>query len=250
MLFLTSYLCHKGKIRENNEDAVLIMDSFIRDNQGEISLMYDNKGFFLAVADGMGGANSGEIASEITLKTIKNSSPDNTDELIKSLRKSKENIKEFVKNHHENTGTGTAVAGIYIKENNGIVFNVGDCRVYKKRGGFLMRISRDHSVVENLLEQGLIAPEEMRKHPKRNVITSAISSDGDIDDFEIYTRNIKIQDGDVFLICSDGLWDMLEDEEMESCMQVSGVVRCLFDKAMENGGKDNISIILVEAKDE
>jgi protein phosphatase len=237
------YLCHPGKVREHNEDGILVHLRFIRDERGGEEIEVGDSPVTVAVADGVGGAEAGEVASEFVLRTLAGTPARSVEEVIEVLRACQKELKVHARSFPEKVQMASTVAGIVFQEGKGIVFNVGDSRVYRERFGYLVRVSKDHSVVERLVEAGVISPEETRNHPQRHIITSAIGvEDGD---FEVFVREIPISVGDRFLICSDGLWEMLSEEEMEACLRSEEPLSSYFERAMERGGMDNISIVLV-----
>lgn len=243
MRLKVEYLCHPGKARVHNEDGILVHLRFIRDEKGREEIEVGDSPVTVAVADGVGGAEAGEVASELVLRTLAGTPARSAEEVIEALRVCQEGLKVHARSISEPVQMASTVAGIVFWEGKGIVFNVGDSRVYRERFGYLVRISKDHSVVEHLVEAGIISPEETRNHPQRHIITSAIGvEDGG---FEVFVREIPVSVGDCFLICSDGLWEMLSEEEMEACLRSEEPLSSYFEQAMERDGTDNISIVLV-----
>ncbi len=249
MIHKVAYFTNKGKVRPNNEDALLVGDRVF----GEADFQkcryeeFEGENLLLAVADGMGGHAGGEIAARFTLETLVQESPlKEKDEVIKALHKARERLEEYVKDNPYLFGLGCAVAGLAIWDRKAVAFNVGDCRVYRFIGGRLMKLTRDHSVVEELLLDGLITPEEARSHPERNILTSAVIGDGYATEMKVFTAEVDISAGGKFLICSDGLWDELEDEEIKMCM--SSEDPCVEFLSLLSGKplRDNVSFIVSE----
>jgi protein phosphatase len=139
---------------------------------------------------------------------------------------------------------GAAVSGVLFREKSALVFNCGDCRVYRFSGGRLERVSRDHSVVQELFEQGAIDEEGMRTHPKKNVITSAVSVN--MSNFGgIYSVPLSRIASDEFFICSDGVWEVLSGAEIADFLAGRVSSGELFEKMMERGCHDNVSFIKI-----
>ncbi|MCS7204774.1 MAG: hypothetical protein NZ853_03675 [Leptospiraceae bacterium] len=248
------YYTHRGKVRKNNEDSILIQDRLYHEvnfenlketeiNQNEI---------LLCVADGLGGHEKGEIASFLVLDTLRKSKIKNQNDLLNSLSYSKQVLNEYAKKNPNAFGLGTVIAGIFFMSEYAIVFNVGDCRVYLyNKEKKLARISKDHSVVEELKDRGFLLEGEERYHPEKHVVTSWISGDNESKIPKVFFRSYPISffRGGRILICSDGLWEAIPGEDMEQCFVLDNpqfVGECLIRKTFLNGAFDNISFILVE----
>ena len=249
MRLKVSYITNRGKFREKNEDALLVAGELLAETSLSSPLLRSlelSGPTLFAVADGMGGLPCGEVASRLTLDYIKDSSAEGKGELMEVLRRAKLYLDHYVETHKRCYGMGTALSGAYLKSGRAMVFNVGDCRVYLLREDKLEQLTRDHTEAYQLYLKGLIDGEELRRSPYRNLLTSAIMG-GIPEEFEVFVREEKLLEGDTYLICSDGLWDELYDEEIRECMTL-GVEeggRCLFERAYR-GGRDNISFILLK----
>jgi len=257
---ICTYYTHTGKVRKNNEDALLINDILVSqkdlDNYQLINIKDQSKYIFI-VADGMGGHNKGEVASFLVLdyfrKNFKNIH--SKEDLILTLKESKSILNRYAKEHPEAYSLGTVIAGLMIINNTVILFNIGDARIYlyKPNDSFLERISKDHSVVEELKDAGIITEEEVRFHPQKHIITSCIAGDNES---SIKSYFIKEYQLDFFyhsyvLLCSDGLWEMLSKEELLQCFNLnesSLISECLIKKSFFNGAFDNVSFILIKFK--
>ncbi len=241
------YYTSKGKVRDNNEDAILIQDKLISEADFEEPIEEECEGCFLfAVADGMGGHQKGEIASREALETLRRLKPRDNEELDMAIEKSRDRLEELVKQDSSCYGMGTAIAGLILKEEGyAVVFNVGDCRVYRIRENKIERLTIDHSLVEMLVARGDISREEAKQHPKRNVLTSAIIGDNYKSPLEVYKREVIILENTKFLICSDGLWEELEEEELLRLAN-SETKSEFFDILKDKPLKDNLSFILLE----
>lgn len=203
------------------------------------------------VADGMGGHNAGDYASRNTVETIIKE-VENTQEkypnriLDEAIRKANSHIIELAQNCEELSGMGTTVVAATINDSELVVANVGDSRLYVLDGE-LKQITIDHSLVEEMVRMGGLDRAEARNHPKKNIITRAI---GALDTVKVDFFEVELKKGDMVLLCSDGLTNMLEDKEIEAILKEAGSIREKADKlisaANENGGKDNIAVVLIE----
>lgn len=242
-----SYITNIGRFRYRNEDAILTVSRVFSETSMDHPMyeIVDVSGTVpFAVADGMGGHPCGERASGLVLEFLRGVEPRSEEEVRGLLLRAKGILDSYVEESPECFGMGTAVAGMFVSESRAFVFNVGDCRVYRRRET-LERLTRDHTVVQELFERGLIDEEGMRSHPERNFLTSAIIG-GYPERPDVFTREITVAKGDVFLICSDGLWDEVSKSFMDECLRGGvreGGVR-LFEEAYRGGG-DNISFIIL-----
>jgi protein phosphatase len=246
-----AYFTNVGSVRKNNEDAILIQDKIIWNiSLNKVYFEYiKNKYIILAVADGMGGHERGEIAAKVTLETLKELKPKNSNELREAILKARDKLEEYKKEYPEALGLGTALAGLIINEDDGIAFNVGDCRVYKKIGKFLRRLTKDHTLAEELVDRGILTEEEVLSFPNRNVLTSAIIGDNYQTNVQIYTKEIKVKDNDIFLICSDGLWETFRGEELEKFFSSDSIKEIAKNIIQGLKGKilrDNVSFVLAK----
>ena len=230
-----SALTHRGRRRDANQDAVL----------AEYPLF--------VVADGMGGHIGGEIASASTVDRLRAVAAKG-DVAPKTIETALARAVNDIAAHPETTdeGTGTTVTGVYLDltgdEPTWVTLNVGDSRVYLFRDGGLAQVTTDHSVVQELIAAGRLTPEEAENHPYGNVITRAIGpSDGVAPD---YVR-LEVVDGDRFVICSDGLTKELTDYGiLHFLLQHDDPTEAaddMLEAALENGGRDNVTIIVLNA---
>lgn len=233
------FFSHRGKIRKNNEDALLIGDKIYAGTNFEEVVCRESNSFIFSVADGMGGYEGGELASRIVLETFKEIKPADSESLNFCLKEAKKRLEDYVAQKPELVNMGSTLAGIILRENRLLVFNIGDCRVYRVLPKRSIRLSRDHSLVERLILEGVITKEEAKNHPQRHVITSALMIR---ENFEVYTTEVELLENDRFLICSDGLWEEREDFS-ELFEDPKKFVKELFDKYSL---KDNFSFIAME----
>lgn len=226
---------HRGRRREANQDAVLAMFPLF------------------VVADGMGGHVGGEIASASTIERLR-AVAKKGDVSPKTIERALARAVADIASHADTTdeGTGTTVTGVYLDlsgpEPTWVTLNVGDSRVYLFRDGGLAQVTTDHSVVQELIASGRLRPEEAENHPYGNVITRAIGpSDGVSPD---YVR-LEVVDGDRFVVCSDGLTKELTDYGILHFLlqhdDPTDAVDDMLEAALENGGRDNVTIIVLTA---
>jgi len=165
-----------------------------------------------------------------------------------ALYLAKENLEQYVKENPDAYNLGCTLAGLIIRGTKAIAFNVGDCRVYRINGNYFEQITKDHSIVQTLFDEGIITEEEMRFHPRRNVITSSVSGDGRSDSIHVFSHKISLRNYDIFFICSDGIWGCFSHDELEMIYQrFQGYDFCekLLTAALARKASDNISGILL-----
>jgi PPM family protein phosphatase len=246
-----------GVVRRHNEDSILALELAITGNAETLAV-----GLF-AVADGVGGNQGGEIASNTALRALaagvvktlgataaktKNNGPVHKD-VMKILTKSAQTANREVlkKAAALKNDMGTTLAGVLVTGNTAEVINAGDSRVYLHNRQGLEQITKDHSLVASLVEAGEITPEEIYTHPRRNIITRCLGTQPEIETDQ-FTR--EIHEGEALVICSDGLWEMVRDQEIAEIIGVAENVQSACDKlvgaANRNGGTDNISVIIVK----
>ena len=228
-----------GRIRPLNEDSYFVSEP-------------DQSGTVLAiVADGMGGHNAGEVASGkavgIVQKDVLGKCGKNAkDVLVKAVNDANREIYEMSVNARNLSGMGTTMTACVAEEHNVTAVQVGDSRLYLIRGEKITQITKDHSLVEMLLENGKITKEEARRHPQKNIITRAVGTDKTVE-ADIY--EFRAEAGDVILLCSDGLVNRVEDEEILSFINLSETLNDAANKLVAEaetaGGTDNITVILI-----
>lgn len=232
-----------GKIRERNEDKFHVSED----------------GHILMVADGMGGHKAGEVASSIAVEAIAEfftverrrtlAAEGVTLEtlLTEALEYAHGKVREAAQGRDDNRGMGTTLVLACLQGSRLYSCHVGDVRCYIQRGSTLEQITKDHSVVGALVRAGQLTPEQGRTHPNKNEVLQAIGLSDGINP-EVNVR--ELQEGDRVLLCSDGLWEALSDEEIFSIIGWEGTMRqCatqLVDRANQAGGYDNITVVLYE----
>ena len=202
------------------------------------------------VADGMGGHNAGDYASKYAIATIVEEIEKSKDTTVAALenaiRKANAHIRAKSRENEELSGMGTTVVAATIEGDMMCVANVGDSRLYVINKE-IKQITVDHSLVEEMVRMGGIGRDQARVHQDKNIITRAIGAE---DEIKIDFFPVKLEKGDLILLCSDGLTNMIEDEEIRMLLlsrkDIAGKAEALVAAANQNGGKDNITVILIE----
>ncbi|XPF94929.1 PP2C family protein-serine/threonine phosphatase [Colwellia sp. RE-S-Sl-9] len=238
MMFQSSAQTHRGTVRKINEDAFLELPS-----QG-----------IWVVADGMGGHAAGDVASQLVIDTIHKKveflshSEINTDVLVDALKDSNTMLQQMSKTQFSGKVAGSTVVVLWIKDDKYHLLWVGDSRGYLLRQNLLKQITKDHSQVNDMVDEGVLAAEDAEKHPLANVITRAVGVDIELD------VDIKIDylaEGDVFLLCSDGLNKEVSDKEIEQALQPGNIIdagMALMHASLVRNARDNVTCILVKNK--
>ena len=238
-----------GKKRRKNEDACILCAP-------EDEVLFEHNGMLFAVADGMGGASAGELASHLALDTAieryyataANRSRHGIPALLReALSAANSTIFSEASKDPDRQGMGTTVSAVVVRGDCCYVAQVGDSRVYVSRGraGGAHQLTDDHSLVAERVRNGYLSEEEARKHSLRNLITRAVGIKTSVD---IDLFSLKLQRGDTILICSDGLSNLVEDEEIGKALEMSnlqGAARLLVGRALTRGGTDNITVALL-----
>ena len=225
-----------GRQRQSNEDS------------------YFERSPLFAVADGMGGARAGEVASRMAVEELASmdDSGSRAEERLREVaRGANRRIYEMAQGDSEHAGMGTTFTAVLVSGREVAVGHVGDSRLYRLREGAFERLTDDHSLVEELVRQGKLTPEEAEVHPQRSIITRALGPESDV---QVDTFTHTARDGDVYLLCSDGLSGMVSDDAMRQILAESSsledAARALIDAANANGGKDNITAVLFRVADD
>jgi protein phosphatase len=229
----TATLTDTGRRRRHNEDAFVAEPPLF------------------AVADGMGGAQAGELASSLAAAALKDSQEpggggeERVDELIQQANR---RVYERQSQDAAASGMGTTMTVALVEDGRVAFGHVGDSRAYLIRGGGLEQLTEDHSLVAELVRSGKLSPEEAEGHPQRSVITRALGTDPDVD---VDTFSVETKPGDLFLICSDGLTSMVDDETILAEVarnrdDLKGAAKALVRAANKGGGEDNITVVFFE----
>jgi protein phosphatase len=242
-----------GRIRSKNEDAIALSSTL------GIAIL----------ADGMGGYSAGEVASRIATDVLRESLEEGLDRLesqlqdllttrgrqiqnlmVESIQRANSAVIEAARVEPEYQGMGTTLVAAVFHDDKITVAHVGDSRAYRFREGELTQITRDHSLLQEQIDAGLISPEWARFSQNKNLVTRALGVDPEM---EVEIHDHPIEPGEIYLLCSDGLSDMLTDEEMCDALIMCGsslqtACDVLVQKANDNGGHDNISVILIRVQ--
>ena len=226
-----------GRKRRRNEDSYVIAPPIF------------------AVADGMGGAQAGEIASRLAAAALEDTDPgakSGAERVTSLIQEANRRVHERAIADPSTSGMGTTMT-VALVEGTTVTFgHVGDSRAYRYRDGEIEQITEDHSLVNELLKSGKLSPEEADTHPQRSVITRAVGTDPDVD---VDSFTIDAEVGDVFLICSDGLTDMVDDEDIRSVLEkfhndLDRATKSLVSAANRGGGEDNITVVAFEISED
>ena len=240
-----------GRVREHNEDTIA--------TDPDVGL--------LVLADGMGGYNAGEVASGIAVKTITNlvreglarEDLDSVDRntglsrasivLRDAITRANKIIYQTARSQAECEGMGTTVVAALFYDNRISIAHVGDSRLYRQRGSQIAQVTMDHSLLQELVDRGFYSPEEAQRAANKNYVTRALGVEPQV---EVEVQEHPVDKGDIFILCSDGLSDMVEDEDIRLTISTFGanldtVAKQLIQLANENGGRDNVSVVLAQA---
>ncbi len=235
----------KGAVRDNNEDAYLINKMVMSQAQLESDI---RPPFITAVADGVGGEAAGEVASHLALELLGSVRYNRRVNIFTKIMNIHGKLKKYGASHGDANNMQTTLCALAVDEDErAYLVNVGDSRMYRCRGGELRQLSTDQSLVQMLYEQGRITRDEKRTHAGRNVIFPVLGNAADDPTPEITEIDGGIKEGDLIIICTDGLSDYLTTGEFEDTlalpMHLSKRLRRLVDLAIKNGSPDNITVI-------
>jgi protein phosphatase len=205
------------------------------------------------VADGMGGAQAGEVASKLAVEEFQRDLPDDgsaEERLTERIKSANRRIYELSRSEQELAGMGTTLTAAYLDDSDLAVAHVGDSRAYIFRDGTLGRLTQDHSLVGFLIAQGKLTEEQAAEHPQRSIITRALGIEGDV---EVDTWSYPVRAGDVVLLCSDGLTSMIDEKQIAAILQAEANLdragEGLIAAANQAGGRDNITVVLFRLED-
>ena len=239
-----------GRVRKNNEDAFL----------AEPALR------IFAVADGMGGHAAGEVASGLAMDTLREAIargtqrkespycpdqtavPSSSNLLVKGIQLANQAIYQSSREKEEYEGMGTTVVAVYFSNSSSVVAHVGDSRLYHLRGQTIEQVTEDHSLVWEQFRQGFISKAALPSSPMKNIVTRALGMNPAVD---VDVKELSLQMGDLLLLCSDGLTDLILDEELVRTVDASSgdlerACGDLISLANRRGGKDNITVLLIQ----
>ena len=233
MIGQVAKLTDTGRKRRRNEDAYVVQPPLF------------------AVADGMGGAQAGEVASKLAKAALEDTDPgalSGPERVISLIQEANRRVHERSNADPATSGMGTTMTVALVEGSSVAIGHVGDSRAYLVRDGRLEQLTEDHSLVNELLKSGKLSPEEAETHPQRSVITRAVGTDPDVD---VDSFTIDTQEGDIFVICSDGLTDMVDDDDLLDVIEhnlgdLDHAARELVGAANRGGGEDNITVVAFE----
>jgi len=224
-----------GRKRRHNEDAYVFEPPLF------------------AIADGMGGAQAGEVASRLAAAALKESGVAEGGErrIVDLVQEANRRVYDRSSTDPNTSGMGTTITVALVEDGQVAFGHVGDSRAYLIRDGTMEQVTEDHSLVNELLKSGKLSPEEAESHPQKSVITRALGTDPDVD---VDTFTIDAVTGDVFLLCSDGLTDMVDEETILDLVErnrrdIDAALKALVRAANRGGGEDNITVIAFEITD-
>lgn len=240
---------HVGLKRSQNEDCYSIVEL-------ESENASDEKRFVFAVADGIGGDEFGEIASRMACERLSRlqgqevpleTAPCKT--FLRSLFFSIDlDLKRYAALHPECLHMGTTLSCLVLNRDSAIVSHVGDSRIYRLRGGAMEQLTSDHTFVQEMIDMGEVTPGGAKHHPLRNVLTRAIGTQERLEEVDVFSFEVK--SADRFLLCSDGLTDMVSGEAIASILNggkdLESTARELMHAAIQNGGKDNVTLVAID----
>jgi PPM family protein phosphatase len=238
MLGHSTALSHAGRKRRHNEDSYVVQPPLF------------------AVADGMGGANAGEVASSLAAAALQETDGEGTNgeaRVSALIQEANRRVFRRATEDREASGMGTTMTVALVEDDRVAIGHVGDSRAYLYRDGSLEQLTDDHSLVAELVRSGKLSPEEAEIHPQRSVITRAVGTEPDVD---VDTFSVEGAAGDLFLICSDGLTDMVDegtilDALVSNRQDLKAAAKALVNAANKGGGEDNITVVFFElASDE
>lgn len=231
-----------GRVRSRNEDAI----------HAELpeSPAVDSGGWLGVVADGVGGRPAGQVASALAVKTIvdvfygSEFVHDDRERLVSAVRQANKVVLERSRTCVEESGMATAVTAAAVWPRRLLVAHVGDGRAYLLHAGNLRRLTRDHTLVDKLVQEGALAPELAQSHPQRHVITRAIGTD---DEVQIDVSDVRLRRGDVVMLCTDGLHGVVTDTNIRAVLGSGSkdAAGALVAEANKAGGPDNVSVVVV-----
>jgi len=243
-----AYRSDVGRVRQVNEDCAW---AELKDS-GLVAAI---------VADGMGGHQAGDVASALAMDTFRDALKDKSGVLTKDERKmlirqailqANEVVFDTATRNERYHNMGTTVVAVLVHADTGVIGHIGDSRAYLLRDGELSRLTEDHTLVNELAKSGQLTAEEAANHPRRNVLTRALGTDAEV---EVDIRSIAWHTGDMLLLCSDGLTNMVEEKVIQETMQSSELeleakAELLVQLALQAGGDDNITVVLLHHADD
>ena len=236
MIARVAMITDTGRKRRRNEDAYVCEPPLF------------------AIADGMGGAQAGEVASRLAAAALKERGPEalaGEQRIVELIQAANRRVYDRSSTDPNTSGMGTTMTVALVEDGRVAFGHVGDSRAYLIREGRMEQLTEDHSLVNELMKSGKLSREEAETHPQRSVITRALGTDPDVD---VDTFSVSAQTGDLFLLCSDGLTDMVSEDAILGVVEhhrddIDGALRALVKEAYRGGGEDNITVVAFEIAD-
>jgi len=232
-----------GRVRENNEDK---FEYYVSEDPA----MLATRGHVYVVCDGMGGHEAGQIASELTCKTfidvyVNHPATDPVVAMAAAVGAANRFVLDNARTFPKRRGMGTTLTAIILLQDQAYTVNVGDSRSYRLRNGELLRLTMDHTVIEEYVKAGMLTPEQAENHPHKHVLTRAIGGDADVrPDIEAH----ELKAGDTFLLCSDGVMNHVSDETLGELLRTklpAEAAWAIVGQALFGGGSDNTTVMIV-----
>jgi serine/threonine protein phosphatase PrpC len=231
-----------GCQRENNEDSYLYWEPAADDE-------FQRKGRLAVIADGMGGHEGGQEASRLAVETVREVydhtfSGDPQSALLKSFAAAHTRIQDYAEQHPAFQGMGTTCTAAVVRGRQLYFAHVGDSRLYLMRDARVLRLTRDHSYVGRLVESGIVRAEDAEKHPQRHILTAALGAGREVA-IDSAEQAVALHEGDDLLLCTDGLWSVVTEEELEAVLTDNTPAEscaALVKLARQRGGPDNITL--------
>lgn len=249
---------HQGRVRANNEDNFCVGSFYKQDtsqNEAYVNGIVRNGKLAVSVCDGMGGEELGEEASLIAVRNFVEMTENDSQLIHHNVEAftNKANKEICARMQESQKRMGTTFTGLEFFKNKAVASNLGDSRIYLLRDGEIKQISYSHSTVASMIRMGLITPEAAKTHPKRHEITQYLGIFEEEMELEPFvSEELEIKKGDKFLLCSDGLTDVQTDEQIKEVLLSSEkpvqAVETLIARALEAGGPDNVTVIVVQAE--
>ncbi len=248
-----AWICHTGKVRKVNEDACLFGGTFSGASTTVPTAASCNAPeWVIALADGIGGHRAGAYASREVVEGLAKWQQLSPEGIAKHLQETNNRLHQAGVQNPDFLGTGAAVVGMFAGEGGLFAFNVGDARLYRQEGGRYTQITRDDSVEALLVAEGLMRASEGIRPATMHALTQSVGGSREVMKIEPHFHPLPVRSSGRFLLCTDGLSDMLSQKEIERLavplLPAEAVVHALFNGAMEAGGRDNITIAVVDVE--
>lgn len=250
-----AWICHTGKLRKMNEDASLFGTIFSgASTSAPTAVTLDARAWIIAAADGIGGHKAGAYASREVVASLASCADITPEGINRNLLETNRRLHEAGTHNPDLSGTGAAVVGMFATADNLYAFNVGDARLYRQEGGRLKQMTEDDSVEQMLVREGLMKSHGGIRPASMHALTQSVGGSKDYHEIEPHFYLLPMTERARFILCTDGLTDMLSTKDMERVvvpvLNPAAAAQALFSAAMEAGGKDNITVAIVDVEKE